>query len=292
MGLPAWAYGAIASGATAAAGLYASKKQSDAAKQMSEEEIKLKQQELALQQSQLNPFRTQAAQAATAGVLDRMQNGAYTPVSVQAPARYAASVPQISGGYSYQKSPELVHGAQVLKNSVLSGQGAPNMLDPNNAGITNTINTMDPNVTGTGGSSSPTAAPPSLSNDFNDLTMSYDRRGGGTGGVLKGAANGASAASTVAPFTGPAAPFVIGGGAVAGAVVGAFKKHAKTAPTDFRVEDARTVLAQAYEKYQGRQAAPEEIERLIQSQGWQPGDRWVGQQGLMGLITAISQHKA
>jgi hypothetical protein len=92
-------------------------------------------QNLALQESQLNPFRQQAFQASTAAGLDELERGAYTPVQLARPggaaARYASAIPEMSGGYSYQKSPELTQAAGLLKRDVLAGHAAPSALNLN-----------------------------------------------------------------------------------------------------------------------------------------------------------------
>jgi hypothetical protein len=113
------------------------------------------------------------------------------------------------------------------------------------------------------------------------------RRGGGTGGVLKGAVTGGSLAGTVAPFTGPAAPFVLAGGAIAGAIKGAVSKHAASAPRDVDVATASNVLTSVIQNELGRQPNPGEIQQLLAGQGLKPGDRWVGEGGLMSVIAAL-----
>jgi hypothetical protein len=125
--------------------------------------------------------------------------------------------------------------------------------------------------------------------DIADLEAGYQRRGGGTGGMFKGAVNGAGMGASVAPFTGPAAPFVIGGGALVGAIHGAATKHAKSAPTDFLVADATKAIQDAIRTYQGREAAHEEVQQILQGQGWSPGDRYVGEQGLSSVLRSIQQ---
>lgn len=118
-----------------------------------------------------------------------------------------------------------------------------------------------------------------------DLTAGYQRRGGGTGGAGSGAAKGAiSGASIGSMVPGVGTAIGAGAGALYGGIRGAVTKHAKTAPTDFTVADAREILGKAYQAAFGHPASPQEIEAAIRGQGWEPGDRWVGEQGLNGVI--------
>jgi hypothetical protein len=128
-------------------------------------------------------------------------------------------------------------------------------------------------------STAPTAgaAPPST-----DSLLPTARRGGGTGGVLSDAAKGAGLGSVI-PGLGT------GVGALAGAVNGLFHKHASTAPSDFSVEDARTALAQAHQQFFGTPADPGMIDQVLRGQGWQPGDRWVGESGLRSVLQTWQQ---
>lgn len=133
-------------------------------------------------------------------------------------------------------------------------------------------------------------APPSMLGNqtapsINSLMDDFARRGGGTGGVGKGALQGAGMGSMFGPVG-------AGAGAAVGSIVGAVQKKAKTAPTDFAVADAQQALARAIQAYQGRSADPAEIDQMIRGQGWQPGDRWVGEGGLRHLLTQIQQQAA
>jgi hypothetical protein len=133
-------------------------------------------------------------------------------------------------------------------------------------------------------SAAPSALPmPSVT----DLTAGVQRRGGGTGGGAKGAATGAmtgAGLASVLPGIGTLAGGLVGG--LTGGIKGLLTKHASTAPTDFALEDAKHVLTQAYQQYFGRVPEPGVIERAIQGQGWQPGDRWVGEGGLSSILRA------
>ena len=57
-----------------------------------------------------------------------------------------------------------------------------------------------------------------------------------------------------------------------------------SAPTDFSVSDAQQILSRAYAQAFGRSPSPQALDAAIRGQGWQPGDRWVGQQGLESVI--------
>lgn len=98
-------------------------------------------QSLAQRESELDPFRHQMDQAADIGKLDRLERASYKPVSVSMPAGspYAKYMPQTSGGYSYEKSPELIASASTLKKNVMAGNGAPSMTNPDNYGKTGAV---------------------------------------------------------------------------------------------------------------------------------------------------------
>lgn len=86
--------------------------------------------DLAFQESTANPFRHQAAQASTLSALDELERGKYTPVSMTPNGPYAKYVPKVSGGYSYEKSPELTASAGALKQDVMAGHAAPSVMAP------------------------------------------------------------------------------------------------------------------------------------------------------------------
>ena len=119
----------------------------------------------------------------------------------------------------------------------------------------------------------------------------YDRRGGGTGGsALKGAASGAltgASVGSVVPVLGTALGAGIGG--AIGGVKNMFGKHASTAPTDFGANDARDAIGQQYQSSLGRDASPDEILSQLSGQGWQAGDRYVGEKGLNSVLGSIGQ---
>jgi hypothetical protein len=106
-------------------------------------------QQTALDESKLDPFRQQMSQAEDLSSLDRLQHGSYTPVKLQPAAGplvtpgagnpYAGAIPTTTGGYSYEKSPQLLSGAQQLENDVSAGHTAPTMTSPANYGKTATL---------------------------------------------------------------------------------------------------------------------------------------------------------
>jgi hypothetical protein len=130
--------------------------------------------------------------------------------------------------------------------------------------------------------------PPAAVGAAPDLA-SFDRRGGSTGGVWKGAASGASTGASIGSMAGNpyTAAIGAGAGALTGMVKGAINKHATTAPTDFNVGDARTAIGQEYQHDLGRDASPQEIEQQLTGQGWQQGDRYVGEKGLTSVLGSI-----
>src|ERR1700754_739094 len=77
-----------------------------------------------------------------------------------------------------------------------------------------------------------------------------------------------------------AGPIGMGVGALAGAVGGLFAKNAKSAMSDFYLEDAKQILRDDTARMWGEPASDEQIMEAIEGQGWQPGDRWVGQGSL------------
>lgn len=90
--------------------------------------------DLLLKESMANPFRHQAAQAATLAALDHLERSRYSPVRLSAPARYAGYVPELSGGFSYERSPEVTASAGALKRDVMAGHRAPSVVPPGLAG--------------------------------------------------------------------------------------------------------------------------------------------------------------
>lgn len=113
----------------------------------------------------------------------------------------------------------------------------------------------------------------------------YTRRNEGSPGVGASAARGASIGSG-------AGPIGAGVGAAAGAIAALFSKNAPTAMTDFRIEDARQIISQAHRDALGRDITPQELDQTIRGQGWEPGDRWMGQDQLAYVLDQFAQHAA
>jgi hypothetical protein len=113
----------------------------------------------------------------------------------------------------------------------------------------------------------------------------YTRRNEGSPGVGASAARGASIGSG-------AGPIGAGVGAAAGAIAALFSKNAPTAMTDFRIEDARQIISQAHRDALGREITPQELDQTIRGQGWEPGDRWMGQDQLAYVLDQFAQHAA
>lgn len=78
-------------------------------------------------------------------------------------------------------------------------------------------------------------------------------------------------------------------GATYGAIKGAITKHAPSAYTDFKVEDAANAIKAEYKKELGRDASDEEVQSQLVGQGWDPkgGDRWVGEKGINSVMDQI-----
>jgi hypothetical protein len=234
----AWPLLALLAGSTALQGISGALDASGN-RRLTEEEMRQRErlatQGVATQESLANPFRHQAAQAATAAALDRMERGTYKPVQVQAAGPYAQYVPKTSGGFSYEKSPELINASGALKRNVLAGKTAPTMTDPLNYGRTGALalDAQGNPMPGTQGGNAPFAP---AAEEF--LSKSYE------------------------PTTSGA--------------------------RDYAVADARAAVAKAIKLYQHRDAGPGEIDAILRSQGWKPGDRWVGQAGLVSVINTLA----
>jgi len=246
----------------------------------------------AVAESTQDPFRQQMHQARDIGRLDLMQNATMAPMSFSFDPRYAKSVPTMSGGFSYTKGPDVTNSAAALKRNVMGGNVAPTMTDPANYGKTAALDLVRMAADGvdpaTVSARSSRGAVPGATGPT-DYLADVERRGGGTGGVLSGAAKGAGigATSSLVPWN----PFTKLGGAVVGGVVGAiagaFSKKAKTAPSDVDVPTAVSVLTRVMQSELGRSPGPGEIEQMLAGQGLKPGDRWVGEQGLKSLIASL-----
>jgi len=161
----------------------------------------------ALQESELDPFRAEMSQGKDLTALDLMGRSNYTPVSVQASGKYAKNVPQISGGFSYNMSPQNRANLAQLYAAVASGRTAPTMTNPLNFGKSSVLNL--------------TGAPPAT---LDDLTpMSGVPYGANSGALQRGAIPGQTAASPRTPGGAPGAAgvdlssSVFGGGGSNGA---------------------------------------------------------------------------
>jgi hypothetical protein len=118
----------------------------------------------------------------------------------------------------------------------------------------------------------------------------YTRRNEGAGGVLSNAAKYAQTGAAVgSAFAGVGAiPGAIIGG-VAGGIGGAFTKNAKSAMTDFAIDDARQIISQAHKDAFGRDITPEYLDEILQGQGWRPGHEWFGEAPLAYVLDAFAQ---
>lgn len=200
-------------------------------------------QNIAADESKLDPFRQQVSQAHDLFDLDRMERATYSPVHLAAAPGYESYVPQMSGGSSYTKSPELIAAAAALKRNILGGNVAPTMTDPTNYGKTAALNLLaiasankDPGqVSGAVGAPRNTAA-------YTEGVQTREAGGLGT---------------------------------------------ADTRSTDVSVQQAQQILDKAIRSELGRAPNPGEIDAMLKAQGLKPGDRWVGNAGLSGLINTL-----
>jgi hypothetical protein len=66
---------------------------------------------------------------------------------------------------------------------------------------------------------------------------------------------------------------------------------AETRGTDVGVAQAQAILDKAIRAELGRAPNPGEIDALLRAQGLKPGDRWVGNAGLTGLLNALRSQR-
>jgi hypothetical protein len=118
----------------------------------------------------------------------------------------------------------------------------------------------------------------------------YERRMEGSPSVLgnagKWAATGAKVGSAFAGVG--AVPGASIGGA-AGAIGALFAKNAKTAMTDFSIDDAKAIISAAHKDAFGRDIDPAYLNQIVRGQGWQDGDRWMGQDSVAYVLDAFAQ---
>lgn len=103
---------------------------------------------VALEESMANPFRHQLAQAGSMQSLDFMERASYTKPTLSGRTTQVGriAVPEVAGGFSYQRSPELISGAARLKQDVASGRHAPTMTDEKNFGKTAALDLTRPDT--------------------------------------------------------------------------------------------------------------------------------------------------
>jgi hypothetical protein len=144
--MPAWLLPAAIAAASAIGSAVSSKNSRDDRKSgevLTREQIEQREREglrdTASSEAALDPFRQQLQQAGALGRLDLMSRMRMTPTRVQAPERYAGSIPTRSGGLSYEMDPAVRQMAEALKRDVASGRTAPTMTNPANYGRTSTL---------------------------------------------------------------------------------------------------------------------------------------------------------
>lgn len=299
-----------ATAATGAYGAYSQSKSSREDRELRREESEadrlLRERQVALEESGMDPFRHQRDQAGALAYLDMLARAQFDPVQISVPGVQA---PQISGGMSYTPNPDLRESARMLQRDVATGRGAPTMTDPANYGRTGAMNLLQPGGTAGGGAAMPrgdimpgisrtaeharaagmrsqpeTQTSGYLQSDdpFLASALQTDRRGG------EDSASGRK--KTVAMAGAAAAPFTMGLSALAGPIAGMFGGAAESAPSDFRLADAQRIIGDAIRTYAGRDPKPGEVDQYIAGQGWEHGDRWVGEEGLMGVLDLIARN--
>lgn len=143
-----------------------------------------------------------------------------------------------------------------------------------------------------GGLLKPRVDAPTMGGPFAAYVDQYRRRFEGSGdgvagGAAKWAGRGAQIGSVV-PGVGTA--LGAGIGAVAGAIANLFTKNAASAYSDFAVDDARQAIRDIYRHEGGRDVSDAEIDTILRGQGWEPGDRWVGEKGLFGTLANLRRN--
>lgn len=237
--------------------------------------------DVALKESLADPFRHQRSQYQNLTAIDMLRQFGSGGPRVTPPANVAPYTGQVRQGF--KPSSSLMGSLDALENSIRGGNTAPTMTDPANFGRTSAVNinaaTGQPGQPG-GGVSAPRAGGMENRDPMSYLPAQVDRRNEGAGGVWAEAVKDAERGSVGGPYG-------AAGGFVGGAIKGAFTKNAKTAMTDVTLEQAQQVLDQVYQSALGRHASPEEVQSQLAGQGWKPGDRWVGERGLLSVINEI-----
>lgn len=142
-------------GASALSGAANSLIDRQSAKEAIEQQERQSLRSTALQESTLDPYRQQMAQGRAATKLDLAANAKYSPRSVSVPGAMAKYMPNIGGGFSYERSPETTAGLAALLRSVLSGETAPTMTDAANYGKTGYNNNLLTSSASTGRTGDP-----------------------------------------------------------------------------------------------------------------------------------------
>lgn len=234
--------------------------------------------DVALKESLADPFRHQRSQYQNLAALDMLKQFGSGGPRITPPANVARFTGTSNGGY--RPSANMLGAIDALEQDIRGGHTAPTMTDPANFGRTSAININAANGQGSGAPAGSTVAPFRAANTF--LPDQSKRRNEGAGGVGAGMRTGLKYGSM-------AGPYGAGAGLVAGGIAGAFTKNAPTAATDLSVDQARQVLDTVYREVLGRQASPDEIDNALRGQGLKPGDRWVGESGLLSVINQIQQ---
>lgn len=241
--------GAAAGGTSAIAGGIAAKNKNKTDAQLAADQLAatkaIANQRVAADESMADPFRQQLAQGADISKLDQLERAKFSPVHLGADPNYASHELPRAGGFSYEKSPELISSAAALKQNVMAGHAAPTMTDPNNFGRTAALNLVkiaadgvDPATVGARGvtpSAPGTAAPGAAPNpsgygytppDPNqDLSTGFGENQATVAGAGKGAMTGASIGKWV-----PGIGWVAGAGI--GAAIGAIASRTNTTSND------------------------------------------------------------
>lgn len=101
---------------------------------------------LALEESTLDPWRSSMFQANNLAALDKLERSKSSPVQMSLPSRYAQYAPSFSGGFSYEKSPEMLAAIAELKKQMLAGQGrTPSTTTPKPVGVS-AVRRVDPEL--------------------------------------------------------------------------------------------------------------------------------------------------
>lgn len=109
----------------------------------------------------------------------------------------------------------------------------------------------------------------------------YERRGGYGGMEPKRKAISEGLLSSGEPYTMVSGAF--------GMLDSYMRRRAESAPTDFNIADARNIISQAHKDAFGTDIDPAALDDIVRGQGWEPGDRYLGDASLRYVLDTFDQ---